>query len=69
MARILAFPLMLMWRLTRLIVEAVGRLLAVAIGFVFLVVGTLLTLTGVGAIVGVPLLILGLALIIKGVFG
>ncbi|ACZ39316.1 hypothetical protein [Sphaerobacter thermophilus] len=69
MARILAFPLMLIWRLTRLIVEAVGRLLAVVIGFVFLVVGTLLTLTGIGAIVGVPLLILGLALIVKGVFG
>jgi len=68
-ARILAFPLMLIWRLTRLIVEAVGRLLAVVIGFVFLVVGTLLTLTGIGAIVGVPLLILGLALIVKGVFG
>jgi hypothetical protein len=60
---------MLIWRLTRLIVEAVGRLLAVVIGFVFLVVGTLLTLTGIGAIVGVPLLILGLALIVKGVFG
>lgn len=69
MARILAFPLMLIWRLTRLIVEAVGRLLAVVIVFVFLVVGTLLTLTGIGAIVGVPLLILGLALIVKGVFG
>nr|AKI85295.1 hypothetical protein [uncultured organism] len=60
---------MLIWRLTRLIVEAVGRLLAVVIGFVFLVVGTLLTLTGIGAIVGVPLLILGLALMVKGVFG
>ncbi|MBX5446230.1 hypothetical protein [Sphaerobacter sp.] len=69
MARILTFPLMLIWRLTRLIVEAVGRLLAVVIGFVFLVVGTLLTLTGIGAIVGVPLLILGLALMVKGVFG
>ena len=69
MARILAFPLMLILRLTRLIVEAVGRLLAVVIGFVFLVVGTLLTLTGIGAIVGVPLLILGLELIVKGVFG
>jgi len=68
-ARILTFPLMLIWRLTRLIVEAVGRLLAVVIGFVFLVVGTLLTLTGIGAIVGVPLLILGLALMVKGVFG
>ena len=69
MARILTFPLMLIWRLTRLIVEAVGRLLAVVIGFVFLVVGTLLTLTGIGVIVGVPLLILGLALMVKGVFG
>lgn len=69
MARLLMVPGILVWRLTRMIVEAVGRLLAVVIGFACLVVGGLLTITGIGAIVGVPLLILGLALIVKGVFG
>ena len=45
-----------------------GRLVAMILGFVLMVVGVLISLTIVGAIVGVPLAIVGLLLFLKGIF-
>jgi len=65
---ILLWPFVALWRLLSLIVELTGRLLALIIGIVFLIVGFVLTVTVVGAVVGIPLIALGLLFIIRGLF-
>lgn len=61
-------PFVWIWQLVTWILGMTGRLLAVILGFVFLVVGLVLTLTIIGAILGIPMLILGFALIVRGLF-
>lgn len=51
-----------------LIIGLTGRLVAIVLGLVLMVVGTLLNLTGIGAIIGVPMLLFGLLLVIRGFF-
>ncbi len=65
---LLLAPFAWAWQLVSWILGLTGRLLAVLLGFVFLIVGFLLTLTVVGAILGIPLVILAFALIIRGLF-
>ena len=62
------WPFVAVWRLITGIVELTGRLLAVLLGLLLMIVGTLLTLTIIGAVVGIPLLIVGFLLIIRGLF-
>lgn len=61
-------PFVWLWQLVTFLLGLTGRLLAVVLGFVLLVVGLLLTLTVIGAIVGIPMLIVGFALIVRGLF-
>lgn len=65
---ILFAPFAWLWQLVTFILGMTGRLLAVVLGFVLLIVGLLLTLTLIGAIVGIPMLIVGFALIVRGLF-
>jgi hypothetical protein len=65
---ILFAPFVWLWQLATFILGLTGRLLAVLLGFVLLVVGLLATLTVLGAIVGIPMLVVGLALIVRGLF-
>lgn len=65
---ILLAPFAWVWQLVSWVLGLTGRLVAVILGFVFLVVGFLITLTVVGAIIGIPMLILGFALIVRGLF-
>ncbi len=69
MGRVVAFPFVLAWDLVRLILSLVSRTVGVIVGFLMLVVGIALSLTGVGAILGVPLALLGAGLLVKGLFG
>jgi hypothetical protein len=62
------WPFWAIWRLVIGIVAATGRLVAVIIGLVFLIVGGILTVTVIGAIVGIPFIIFGLLLIVRGLF-
>jgi hypothetical protein len=62
------WPFVALWKLLAGIVEFTGRFLAMLLGVVFLVVGVLLSLTIVGAIVGIPLAILGLLIFLRGIF-
>jgi hypothetical protein len=43
-------------------------MLAVVLGLVLMIVGVLLTVTVVGAIVGLPMLVVGFLLVLKGLF-
>jgi len=62
------WPFWAIWKLVVGIVAGTGRLVAVILGLVFLIVGVVLTITVIGAIVGVPFIIFGLLLMVRGLF-
>jgi len=45
-----------------------GRLVLLAIGFVLMIAGVIISLTFIGAIVGVPMIVIGLILAVRSVF-
>jgi hypothetical protein len=62
------WPLVALWKLLATIVEMTGRFVAIVLGLVFMLVGALVSLTIVGAIIGIPLFIVGLLLTLRGIF-
>jgi hypothetical protein len=62
------WPVVALWRLVAAVIGLTGRLIAVLLGIVLLIVGGLLTMTVVGAVAGIPLIIVGLLLIARGIF-
>jgi hypothetical protein len=62
------WPFWAIWRLLAGIILVTGRLVALILGVVFMIVGGILTLTVIGAIIGIPLLIFGFLLIVRGFF-
>lgn len=65
---LLLAPMAWLWNLVSFILGLTGRLLAVALGFVLLVAGVLLSLTVIGAVIGIPMIIVGFALVLRGLF-
>ena len=61
-------PFVALWNLTAKIFEMTGRLIAVIIGFVLMIVGIILALTIIGAIVGIPLIVFAVMLMWRGFF-
>lgn len=66
--KILFFPFILIWNFIEFIIKITGRLLAVILGFVLMIAGITLCVTVVGALIGVPLIVLGTVMIIRGFF-
>lgn len=64
----LLWPFVALWRLVTFILEMTGRFVAILLGFVLIAVGVLVSLTVLGAVVGVPLALFGLLLIFRGLF-
>ncbi len=64
----LLWPFSAIWRLVVLVFELTGRILAIALGIVFLILGVLVSLTVIGAVVGIPMALFGLLLVIRGFF-
>jgi len=62
------WPFAALWKLIAVIVEMTGRLLAMVLGIVFIIVGVIISLTIIGAIIGIPLAIIGLLLLLRGMF-
>lgn len=62
------WPFAAIWNLVAWIVGLTGRMIAVILGLVFLIVGAILTITVVGAILGIPMIIFGLLLVIRGLW-
>ncbi|MGE5073670.1 MAG: hypothetical protein ACM3MF_09600 [Anaerolineae bacterium] len=62
------WPFAAIWQLLATIVSLTGRFVAMVLGLVFVVVGVIVSLTVIGAIVGIPLALIGLLLFIKGIF-
>jgi hypothetical protein len=64
----LLWPFTAIWRLMTFIFEFVGRFVAITMGLIVMLLGVLISLTGIGAIIGIPLLLFGVVLIIRGFF-
>jgi hypothetical protein len=62
------WPFVALWRLIGGILVLTGRLVAMILGLVLVLVGALLSATVVGAIVGVPLILFGGLLVVRGLF-
>jgi hypothetical protein len=62
------WPITFLWRLLATIVEMTGRFVAILLGILLMAAGLVCNLTIVGAIVGIPLFLVGLLLLIRGVF-
>ncbi|MEN8182086.1 MAG: hypothetical protein ABFS46_06080 [Myxococcota bacterium] len=62
------WPFYAVWRLVGFILEATGRLLCGLLGITLLVVGVAVSLTLVGAPLGIPLALLGLLLLLRALF-
>lgn len=62
------WPFAAIWKLLAVIVEMTGRFVAMVLGIVLVIVGVIASLTIVGAIVGIPLGMIGLLLFFRGMF-
>lgn len=60
--------LMLPFKLVEYILKFTGRIMAVILGLLFLAIGIALSITIIGAVLGVPLAIIGFLMIIRGFF-
>ena len=68
MADILLWPFKVIWSLVAFVLNLTGRFVALVIGLVLALVGVALSATIVGAIVGIPMIIFGGALVLRGLF-
>lgn len=62
------WPFVALWKLVAGIIKLTGRLVAMLIGLVLMIAGVALTATVIGAIVGIPLVIFGFTLAVRGLF-
>ena len=62
----LLWPFVALWRLVAGLITITGRFVAILLGVMFMIVGVVLSLTIVGAILGIPLGLFGLLLVIRG---
>lgn len=62
------WPFVAIWDLITWILQLTGRLVAGILGLVFMIVGAILTVTVIGAVVGIPLIIFGFALMVRSIF-
>ena len=68
MLDLLLFPFVLFWGMIGFFFGHLGRLLTVIIGLCLMIAGMVLVLTLVGAVFGVPLILLGFAFIVRSLF-
>jgi hypothetical protein len=62
------WPFVALWRLVAFIIEMTGRLLAVVLGVVLMIVGAIVSLTVIGMVIGIPLILFGFLLTLRGFF-
>ena len=65
---LLLWPFYAVWRLLTLVLELVGRLVCALLGLCLIAAGVAISLSVVGAIVGIPLASLGFLLLARAVF-
>ena len=65
---ILLWPFYAIWRLLTLLLELIGRILCGALGLGLMISGVAITLSVVGAPVGIPLAAFGFLLLVRAIF-
>ena len=65
---VLLWPFYAIWRLLTFIISVIGRLLCALLGIALMVAGVVITMSVVGAPLGIPLTSLGFLLLIRAVF-
>jgi hypothetical protein len=65
---ILLWPFYALWRLLTLLLELIGRILCGALGLGLMIAGVAVTLSVVGAPVGIPLAAFGFLLLVRAIF-
>lgn len=66
--RILTWPFRMLFSLIGFVFSLTGRLVAAVLGLALVIVGIVVTCTMVGAVVGVPLIVLGGLLLLRAIF-
>lgn len=62
------WPFKAIWDLLALIFKLTGRLVAMVIGLVIAIVGFVLTILVISAPIGIPMMIFGFLLMVRGLF-
>jgi hypothetical protein len=62
------WPFWAIWRFFAWIVSLTGRLIAIVLGFALIIIGAILSITVVLAPLGIPMIIFGFLLILRGLF-
>ncbi len=65
---VIVLPFRWLWQLVTTILRLGGRLLAVLLGMLLMIAGAALTASVAGACVGIPLMLFGGLLLIRGLF-
>ena len=65
---VLLWPFYAIWRLLTFIISVIGRLLCALLGIALMVAGVAITMSVVGAPLGIPLASLGFLFLIRAVF-
>ena len=65
---ILLWPFYAVWRLLTFILSVIGRLLAAILGLALMVGGIAITMSVIGAPVGIPLAAFGFLLLVRALF-
>jgi len=65
---ILLWPFYAIWRLLTFVVEFIGRLLCAVLGVGLMIAGVAITLSIIGAPVGIPLASIGFLLLVRSIF-
>lgn len=65
--KLLLFPFILIGKLIEWTIELTGRFVAIILGLIIMILGLLLSVTIIGAILGIPLILIGVGLIIRGI--
>lgn len=65
---LLFLPFVWLWKLLSLILELTGRLIGAIIGFVLMIVGSVLVITVIAAPIGIPLAAFGFLLMLRSFF-
>ena len=65
---VVLWPVVAAWKIITKLVALTGILIALLVGFVLMVVGVTLSMTVVGAVVGLPLLFIGVMITLRAIY-
>jgi len=66
--KLLFWPFIAIWRLITFLFCLMGRLITAIVGIIFTIIGLIVTITVVGAVIGIPIMLLGILLLTRALF-